>query len=202
MKFVRIGGVLVLLLLQWGSSASAVRLKNPAIAANLATAPPSGSGPSSHWIFQFKDFPDVAVRGELARRGVRVLEYVPDSALIVSFHQSPDRQSPDLTGLNITWTGQLTPADRTAPGLVTAPAFLVVFHGDVPKADAERLLEGFQVMGAPGPPPNHFLVAADEARLPQLAARDEVSYIAPVSVVPGSKQMAGRRRLYVSGTDR
>jgi hypothetical protein len=196
MKFVRIGGVLALLLLQWGSSASATRLKSRAIAA-LATASTSGSGPSSHWILQFKDFPGADVRVELARRGVRVLEYVPDSALIVSFHQSPGHQSPDLTGLNITWTGQLTPPDRTAPGLETAPAFLVVFHSDVPKADAETLLEGFQVMGAPGLLPNHFLVAADKARLPQLAARDEVSYIAP-----GSMQMAERQRHYVSGTDR
>jgi hypothetical protein len=195
MKFVRIGGVLVLLLLQWGSSASVVRLKSRAIAA-LATASPSGSGPSSHWILQFKDFPGVDVPGELARRGVRVLEYVPDSALIVSFHQSPN-----LRGLNITWTGQLTPTDRTAPGLETAAAFLVVFHGDVAKADAARLLEGFQVMGAPGLAPNHFLVAADEARLARLAARDEVSYIAPGGIVPGDMQMAFRRRPYVSGTD-
>jgi hypothetical protein len=45
--------------------------------------------------------------------------------------------------LNITWTGQLTAADRTAPGLETAAAFLVVFHGDVSKAEAERLMEGF-----------------------------------------------------------
>jgi hypothetical protein len=146
---------------------------------------------------QFKDFPGADVRGELALRGVRVLEYVPDSALIVSFNQSPGRRSPDLRGLNITWTGQLTPPDRTAPGLETAAAFLVVFHSDVPKADAERLLEGFQVMNAPGLLPNHFLVSANEARLPQLAARDEVSYIAP-----GDMQKAERRRNYVSGSDR
>jgi hypothetical protein len=144
---------------------------------------------------QFKDFPGADVRRKLAQRGVRVLENVPDSALMVSFHQSPD-----LRGLNITWTGQLTAADRMAPGLETAPAFLVAFHSDVPKEDAERLLEGFRVMGA-GPLPNHvgpaswpvdaphYLVAADHARLPQLAALDEVSYI-----VPGGMQMAGSRR--------
>jgi hypothetical protein len=118
---------------------------------------------------------------------VRVLEYLPDSALIVSF-----RQSPDLTGLSITWTGQLTGADRTAPGLESALAFQVVFHSDVPNADAERLLEGFHILGAPGLLPSHFLVAADQVRLPQLAAHDEVSYIVPSGIV--SAEMPTARR--------
>jgi len=197
MKSVRIGGVLALLLLQWGSSASAVHLKNRTIDANLipAAAAPSGSGPSSHWILQFKDFPGADVRRKLAERGVRVLEYVPDSALIVAFHRSPSRQLPDLTGLNIIWTGQLTAADRTAPGLETGSTFLVVFHSDVPKADAERLLEGFQILGAPRLLPNHFLVAADQVRLPQLAAQDEVSYISTGGILSSGMQMAVRRRL-------
>jgi hypothetical protein len=186
MKFAKIGGVLALLLVQWGSSAPVAYLKNRTIDRNLNPLP-WGSGPNSHWILQFKDFPGADVRSELARRGVRVLEYVADSALIVSFHGSPGHQSPNLTGLNITWTGQLTTADRTAPGLETAPAFLVVFHSDVPKADAERLLEGFQVHVGPASWPvdaPHYLVAADHARLPRLAARDEVSYIVPGGVVP------------------
>jgi len=195
MKLVRIGGVLALLLLQWGSSAAEVYLKNRTIDPNRnpATGLRSGSDPNSHWILQFKDFPGAGIRRELTRRGVKVLEYVPDSALMVSF-----RQAPDLTGLDITWSGQLTAADRTAPRLETAPAFLVIFHGDVPKADAERLLEGFQILGAPGLLPNHFLVAADQVRLPQLAAHDEVSYIFPSSIVPsgivsGEMQAAARR---------
>jgi hypothetical protein len=201
MKSVRIGGVLALLLLQWGSSASAVHLENRAIDPNPNPGMPlpSGSGRSSHWILQFKDFPSADVRRKLAERGVRVLEYLPDSALIVSF-----RQSPDLTGLSITWTGQLTAADRTAPGLETAPVFRVVFHGDVPKADAERLLEDFQILGAPGLLPNHFLVAADQVRLAQLAAHDEVSYIVPNNTVPrgivsGEMHTAPRRVLIPRG---
>jgi hypothetical protein len=190
MKFAKIGGVLALLLVQWGSSAPVAYRTNRTIDRNLnpASATPWGSGPNSHWILQFKDSPGADVRGELARRGVRVLEYVEDSALIVSFHRSPGRQSPDLTGLNITWTGQLTAADRAAPGLETAPTFLVVFHSDVPKVDAERLLEGFEVHVGPASWPvdaPHYLVAADHARLPQLAARDEVSYILPGGIRPG-----------------
>jgi hypothetical protein len=207
MKFAKIGGVLALLLVQWGSGATVVYLKNGLDPnPDLATALPPGSGPISHWILQFKDFPGADLRRELARRGVRVLEYVPHSALIVSFCQSIGRQSPDLRGLNIIWTGQLTAADRTAPGLETAPALLVVFHSDVAKADAERLLKGFQVMGA-GMLPNHvgpaswpvnaphYLVAADYARLPQLAADDDVSYILPgprgsMGGVPGARTTA------------
>ena len=201
MKFVRIAGVLALSLLQLGSSASVVYLKNRTIGAgrNPAAGLPSGSGPSSHWILQFKGFPGADVRRKLVLRGVRVLEYVADLALMVAFRQSPDRQLPDdqlpdLKGLNITWTGQLTAADRMAPGLETAQAFLVVFHSDVAKADAERLLEGFQILGAPGMLLNHFLVAADQLRLPQLAAHDEVSYILPGAILPADTQMAVRRR--------
>jgi len=217
MKLAKIGAVLALLLVQWGSSATVVYLKNRTIDGNpdAVTALLEGSGPSSHWILQFRDFPSADLRRELARRGVRVLEYVADSALIVSFrrspgHRSPDGQLPDLKGLNIAWTGQLTAAARTAPGLETATAFLVVFHSDVPKADAERLLEGFRMMGA-GPLPNHvgpaswpvdaphYLVAADHARLPRLAAHDEVSYILPGGIRPGDirpgdMQMAVRQR--------
>ena len=163
------------------------------------TALPRGSGPDAHWILQFKAFPAADLRPDLARRGVRVLEYVPDSALMVSFRQSPGRQSPNLRGLGITWTGQLTAPDRTAPGLEKAKAFLVVFHSDVPRADAQRLLEGFQVLGA-GLLPNHFLVAADHGQLPQLAAHDEVSYIVPIGILPGGMKIAKRQRPYVSGT--
>jgi hypothetical protein len=165
MKFANTAAVLGLLLFQLGSSAGVLHSDNPLLSSGV---------PASHWILQFKEFPGAGVRRELARRGIRVLEYVPESALIVSFHQSPD-----LTGLNISWTGQLTPADRTAPGLGTAPAFLVAFHGDVLRAEAESLLGGFQILPAPGLPPNQFLVAANLRRLPELATLDRVSYIRP-----------------------
>jgi hypothetical protein len=179
MKFAKIGGVLALLMVQWGSSATIVYLDN--LNLNAVT---SGSAPNAHWILQFKAIPSAGVRRELTRRGVQVLEDVADSALIVSL-----RQSPDLAGLNIVWTGQLTAADRVAPGLETAAAFLVAFHSDVPKGDAEQLLEGFQILGARGLGSKHFLVAADRGRLPQLAAYDEVSYI-----LPGDSLMAGGPR--------
>lgn len=165
MKFANIAAVLGLLLFQLGSSAGVIDRDNPLS---------SSAVPASHWILQFKEFPGAGVRRELARRGIRVLDYVPDSALIVSFHQFPD-----LSGLNISWTGQLTPADRTAPGLETAPAFLVAFHGDVLRAQAESLLSGFQILPASGLLPHHFLVVANLRRLPELAAHDRVSYILP-----------------------
>jgi hypothetical protein len=140
MKFLRVA--LAALLIQLISHASDIHSKNRTIDANrdrTATALPSIKGQDSHWILQFEDSPGAGLRLELARRGVRVLEYVPDSAVMASFHQTPG-----LTGLKIAGTGQLTAAGRTAPGLETAPAYLVVFHGDVLGADAKRLLEGFQ----------------------------------------------------------
>jgi hypothetical protein len=137
-------------------------------------APPLSELRNAHWILQFRNFPGPAVRRQLARRGIRVLEYVPDSALLASF-----RGTPDLAGLDIAGTGQLTPADRTVPGLEKSATFLVVFHCDVARKDAQSLLAGFQVLDSPGLPANQFLIAADLIKLPRLAALDEVSYIRP-----------------------
>jgi len=73
----------------------------------------------------------------------------------------------------------LTAADRTAPGLKTAPAFLVAFHGDVLRTEAKSLLGGFQILPASGLLPNHFLVATNLSRLLGPAALERVSYILP-----------------------
>jgi hypothetical protein len=172
MKSLRIA-LLVALLLQLSGEASDVYLTRYAESARGAALASNG-GPNSHWILQFKDFPQAAQRRELARRGVRVLEDVADSALLASVPESTD-----LRGLEIIWTGRLTPAARTAPGLEAAAAYLVVFHADVPRRNIRRSLAGFRILKAPNLEPNRVLVAADLTRLPRLAARDQVSYILP-----------------------
>ena len=146
---------------------------------------PDGST-AQHWILQFAGFPNAAIRAELTRQGVRILDYVPDAALMVSFSRTPD-----LSALKVIWAGQLQAADRLGAGLDSARSFLVTFHGDVATARAKELLQNFQVFEGGQLLPNHYLVAANHKALPALAERDEVAFI-----MPADAEMAIGRRPY------
>jgi Matrixin len=181
--------ILVLFLLRIGSGAAGIHLKNRTIPSNGSSyiaGLPLASVPGEHWILQFSAFPDAAIRSQLTRRGARILSYVPDAALMVSFSRTPD-----LAGLGVVWAGQLQPQDRQGAGLDRARAFLVIFHGDVTPGRADALLENFQNLDAPGLP-NHYLVAANHRALPALAERDEVAFI-----MPADMDMGSHRRPYV-----
>jgi hypothetical protein len=181
--------ILGAVLFQIESGAAVIHLKNRTISADgrreIATLPLAGAG--QHWILQFPRYPDAAIRAELIRRGARILDYVPDAALMVSFSRTPD-----LTGQQVVWAGQLEPRDRQSAGLDRARAFLVIFHRDVALGRAIELLASFQMLEAPGLLPNHYLVAANHGALPALAERDEVAFI-----MPAETDMGARRRQYV-----
>jgi hypothetical protein len=182
--------ILGVLLLRVGFGAAVIHLKNrtiPSDGSGYIAGLPLAAAIGEHWILQFSAFPDAAIRSELTRRGARILSYVPDAALMVSFSRTAD-----LTGLGIVWAGQLQPRDRLGAGLDRARAFLVIFHGDVGPARATELLEDFQNLGAPGLLPNHYLVAANHRALSALAERDEVAFI-----MPADTDMGARRRPYV-----
>jgi hypothetical protein len=187
----KLGRIIVLgtVLFQIESSAGVIHLKNRTIQAGgrqeIATLPPAGAG--QHWILQFPRFPDASVRAELIRRGARILDYVPDAALMISFSRAPD-----LTGLHVVWAGQMQSQDRQGAGLDRARAFLVILHRDVAPGRGAELLQSFQMLEAPGLLPNHYLVAANHGALPALAERDEVAFI-----MPADTDMGARRRLYV-----
>lgn len=187
-KLVRIA-ILGTVLFQIESGASVIHLKNRTIPGGgrreIATLPLAGAG--QHWILQFPSFPDGAIRAELMRRGARILDYVPDAALMVAFSRTPD-----LAGLHVVWAGQLEPRDRLGAGLDGARAFLVILHRDVEPARAAELLRPFQMLEAPGLLPNHYLVAANYAALPALTERDEVAFI-----MRADTDMGARRRPYV-----
>ncbi len=132
----------------------------------------------AHYIVQFGQYPGPPILRELARRGIRVLDYVPEFALMVS--SAPDA---DLTGLDVRFAGPLPPADKISPELETrnSPAYLVIFHSDV-DMDTSRALatqHGFVIHDNPGLLPGHLVVGGGWRELYELAAADEVAYVLP-----------------------
>lgn len=134
----------------------------------------------THVILQFSGFPGPAVRDDLARRGLRVLEYVPDNGLMVS--ASP---TADFSGLDVTWAGSLSVSDKISPVLAgqVSGAVLAVFHQDVAAERARQIAgaEGFEVLANPGLLPHQLVLSGPLAHLEMLAAFDEVSYLLPAS---------------------
>ena len=169
------------------ANAAPIRLKSRVLEPAAARPMPLGH----HYILQFRASPGPKLRAELARRGIRVLGYVPDAALMVS-SQAP----PDLSGLEVTWAGSLAASDKLSPelGVSRAAAYVVVLHSDVPAETAQEIVrqQGFWLLGNPALLPNHLLVSGSYSRLSELAARDEVAYILPASpdLVAGRRVMA------------
>ena len=134
----------------------------------------------AHYILQFSAYPGPEIRRELERRGVSVLGYVPDSALMVS-----SRPEADLRSLGAIWAGSMETPDKLSPRLAVAPApaFLVEFYPDVDMglARALALQHGFAVIENRSLLPGHLVVTGRLDRLEELAASDEVSYILPAS---------------------
>lgn len=172
--------MLCLLTMQWSWADGVIRLKTRSIRHGGGPYPALRRGSGKHVILQFGSYPGPEVREELARRGIRVLGYVPDSALMVSAGQALD-----LQGLDVTWAGTLDATDKISPSpaMDTAAAFLVVFYADADVGQARALVEqrGFVVLEHPGLLPGQLLVTGARDRLEQLAALDEVSYVLPAS---------------------
>ena len=148
---------------------------------------PTGRG---HYVFQFQELPGPSVHRELARRGARVLEYVPDNALMVAL---PDGFQG--SGLGVVRWFSLAAADKLSPLLSgNYGYYVVIFEPDVDMADAQSWVESFafQVLPNPSLLPAQLLIAGDSSRLATLAGWDEVSYIIPASneLVSGAPVMA------------
>ncbi len=168
----------------------AIRLRNRAF--RPAETMPRAELPRerSHYILQFRGFPGPTLRAELAKRGVRVLGYVPDSALMVS-----GEGALNLEGMDLEWSGPLDPADKISPALATGTtaAYLVFFHPDVDVSDAREMVLalGFDILENPYLLAGQLLVTGDVGGVPELAALDAVAYILPASadLVSGSPVM-------------
>ena len=171
-------------LLLWVAPAGAdaqdlVHLRNRTIARPAAGARTPMPGGGHHFIVQFGSYPDAQVREELKRRHIRVLNYVPDSALMVA-----SAGTPDVRGLNVVWLGQLDASDKLSPEVARGVAgpYLVILHADVAESAGRELAaaEGFDVLENPYLLPGQLLMAGNGS-VDGLAKSDSVAYILTAS---------------------
>lgn len=146
-------------------------------------APKRRAGTRPHILVEFRLGLQEKVFSELARRGVTVLEYVPERRLLVS---APDHGA--LEGLADATAVPISPASKISP-LLAPPAgvetlsiampVVVAFHRDVPAADARALIAEQRLMMREHMDllPNEFLVEADFAQAAAMAQWDEVAYV-------------------------
>jgi hypothetical protein len=129
-----------------------------------------------YWMVQFEERPGATLRAELARRGFRIVSYVPDMSLLL---EAPELA--DLRGLGVKWAGPLEAADKLSKGLndENSGAFLVEFHRGVNRRTAQRIVQqhGFLVHETEGVLAWHLLVTGAHAALRELAGHEEVAYI-------------------------
>lgn len=160
----------------------------------LAAPPKRRAGSRSHLILQFRAPPSAAQVEELGRRGMTVLEYVPDSALLVAADDSPM-----LEGLEVRWAGRLRWYDKLSPQLAESAAadqpvvLVVTFHRDVDPAEAQALVRDDLLEIRPHPDllPGQLLVEGPLERVMRLSEWEEVSYI-----YPASQDLVEGRRVY------
>src|SRR5689334_6381653 len=133
--------------------------------------------PGTHHIVQFREYPGAAARAEIARRGLRVLEYVPDNALLVA------GPSTALADLDAAWAGELDPTSKISPELAnqSAGALLVEFYGDVDMERARATVTGLGFVAVENASvlAHHLAVLGPYSRIEELATRDDVKYILP-----------------------
>ena len=175
---------LSLLLPPMAEGQAAIRLKTGTIQTRgnrvdpRASMEPRSLRERRHWIVQFRSYPGPGLREELERRGIRVLEYVPDFALAISAAGVPD-----LDNLDVSWAGALAAQQKISP-LIAAGRyvnFVAAFHPDADMGAAPEVARraGFEVVNDAGLLPGHLLISGPPDELESLAANDEVAYIFP-----------------------
>jgi hypothetical protein len=140
---------------------------------------PVAARPATHFLLQFPEYPGVQVRGELERRGMRVLEYVPDNGVLVAAAELR------LDGLGLSWAGALDVGDKISPQLdrQVAGPLLVEFHSDARMTPARAMLAelGFEVIENASLLAGQLVVMGAHSRIEALASKDEVKYILPAA---------------------
>jgi len=139
-----------------------------------------GSDAPGHFLIQLAAPPSMADVQAIERRGVRVLEYVPDNAFLVSGRAS------SLDGMALRWMGALEIADKISPAISpgTGPRTVVAqFHADVDAGAARRavLEAGAELIDRPDLAPNDLLARATNVEIRAMAAADEIAYVFPAS---------------------
>jgi Predicted Zn-dependent proteases len=137
-------------------------------------------GNRSHLIIQFPSplSPDRLL--ELSLRGARVVDFVPENAVLVSV---PDDFR--VEELGAIWVGRLRPADKISPQLqyLSEMSVVVDFHRDVEVGDVRALASRLRLRLIENPDlqPYQLLVQADPQQIWELSEWDEVAYIYPAS---------------------
>jgi hypothetical protein len=143
-----------------------------------------------HLLLEFAAYPGPEVREELARRGIRVLDYVPENTLMAAV---PARAS--LAGLPLLWVGPLEAADKISPLLATdtADSYLVVLARDADRQGVRRWVTeaGLEIVDNEGLLSNHLLVSGARDAVAGLAALDDVTYI-----LPGDRKLRFGKPIY------
>lgn len=147
-----------------------------------------------HRIIQFAHEPTQADLETLSRQGARVLQYIPDQAVLVSGPQEMIRDWARFVRVEtLTWADKLspefsvsTPVATAEPILAQVPALsraVVDLHPDVSDAEGRQIasMAGVRVVEHADVAAGHLLVEATLSQLAALAAWDEVAYIFPAS---------------------
>ena len=122
---------------------------------------------------------------------MRVLQYVPDDAWLVSAGALPD-----LEGLGALSVQPMDSASKISPlvGVGISGAVLVVFFPDAEMSAARKdvAAAGFEVIENSSMLPTHLVVNGPQSSVAQLALLDSVSYIMPASAeLAAGEPMAG-----------
>ncbi len=141
----------------------------------------------SHYLIEFANQPGVEETAELGRRGVAVMSYVPDRALVVAASDDCN-----WAGLGLQFVGRLDALDKLSPELSPYQApdgaggnyVVVEFQPDVDMDEARALAteRGLEVDDRPNMPATQLLVDGPLVAVTRLAEWDEVAYIFPASI--------------------
>lgn len=134
-------------------------------------------GRRGHLMLQFDRPPSTELVNELKRRGVSVLQDVPENGLLVSL----DRRVA-VRNLGVRYASAIDAQDKISP-LAKGDYVLVEIHPDADPNDARRaaLNLGLELHDRPDLNPRHLLVRGDAEKLAELAREDDIAYIFPAS---------------------
>ena len=136
----------------------------------------------SHLLVEFQSPWNTELLSTLKARGINVTSALGKQALMLGVTDNSE-----LSGLGITWTGQLRASDKLSLELKNpqiAPAgFVVEFHDDVAPADADQITRQNKLQISPSTSmlPSQRLVQGDPSALRKLAEWDEVAFIFPAA---------------------
>lgn len=134
----------------------------------------------AHFVVQFRQVPGSRERQVLESRGLRVLEYLPDNAFVVS-----GRPPADLSGLDVEWQGALSSEQKVSAWLDPAELNTAIIQlqtdADAAAVRAAVISAGVEILEHPDLDRRDLLVRAAPGALAALAGLDDVSYIFPAS---------------------